>query len=86
MSTLYGREGVAGRVGEGLGARGRAAQAAPARRAVGGRGRAARLSIWIFFSVWPLPAPRRTRLERGEGRGVSDQYGVRDAACPISTG
>ena len=21
-----------------------------------------------------------------EGRGVSDQYGVRDAACPISTG
>jgi hypothetical protein len=23
---------------------------------------------------------------RGEGRGVSDSYGVRDAACPISTG
>ena len=22
---------------------------------------------------------------RGEGRGVSDQYGVRDAACPLST-
>ena len=21
-----------------------------------------------------------------EGRGVSDQYGVRDAECPISTG
>jgi hypothetical protein len=21
-----------------------------------------------------------------EGRGVSDEYGVRDAACPISTG
>jgi len=26
------------------------------------------------------------RLVRAEGRGVSDQYGVRDAACPISTG
>ena len=22
---------------------------------------------------------------RGEGRGVSDYYGVRDAACPLST-
>ena len=28
---------------------------------------------------------RRVRLVRGEGRGVSDQYGVRDAACPLST-
>ena len=27
----------------------------------------------------------RVRLVRGEGRGVSDSYGVRDAACPIST-
>jgi hypothetical protein len=26
------------------------------------------------------------QLVRGEGRGVSAQYGVRDAACPISTG
>ena len=25
------------------------------------------------------------RLVRGEGRGVSDWYGVRDAACPLST-
>ena len=25
-------------------------------------------------------------LVRGEGPGVSGQYGVRDAACPISTG
>jgi len=29
--------------------------------------------------------PRREPVLR-EGRGVSDQYGVRDAACPISTG
>ena len=29
---------------------------------------------------------RRVRLVRGEGRGVSDWYGVRDAACPIGTG
>ena len=28
---------------------------------------------------------RRVRLVRGEGRGVSDQYRVRDAACPLST-
>jgi hypothetical protein len=28
---------------------------------------------------------RRVRLVRGEGRGVSDQYGVRDAVCPLST-
>jgi hypothetical protein len=28
---------------------------------------------------------RRVRLVRGEGRGVSDWYGVRDAACPLST-
>ena len=28
----------------------------------------------------------RVRLVRGEGRGASDQYGVRDTACPISTG
>ena len=28
---------------------------------------------------------RRVRSVRGEGRGVSDQYGVRDAACPLST-
>jgi hypothetical protein len=26
------------------------------------------------------------RLVRGEGRGVSDWYGVREAACPIGTG
>jgi hypothetical protein len=25
-------------------------------------------------------------IVRGEGRGVSDWYGVRDAVCPISTG
>jgi hypothetical protein len=32
------------------------------------------------------PAQRGTvRLVRGEGRGVSDLYGVRDAACPIGT-
>ena len=31
------------------------------------------------------PVPRRVRLVRGEGRGVSDLYGVRDAACPLST-
>ena len=29
---------------------------------------------------------RRVRLVRGEGRRVPDQYGVRDAACPLSTG
>ena len=29
---------------------------------------------------------RRVRSVRGEGRGVSGQYGVRDAACPVSTG
>ena len=29
---------------------------------------------------------QRVRLVRGEGRGVSNQYGVRDAACPLSTG
>jgi hypothetical protein len=34
--------------------------------------------------VVPRPT-QRVRLVRGEGRGVSDQYGVRDAACPIST-
>ena len=28
---------------------------------------------------------RGVRLVRSEGRGVSDQYGVRDAACPLST-
>ena len=28
---------------------------------------------------------RRVQLVRGEGRGVSDWYGVRDAACPLST-
>ena len=28
----------------------------------------------------------RVRLVRSEGRGVSYQYGVWDAACPISTG
>ena len=40
----------------------------------------------------PPPAPRtpaggtrRVRLVRGEGRGVSDYYRVRDAACPLST-
>ena len=32
-----------------------------------------------------LRATRRVRLVRGEGRGVSDWYGVRDAACPLST-
>jgi hypothetical protein len=29
---------------------------------------------------------RRVRLVQGERRGVSGQYGGRDAACPISTG
>ena len=29
--------------------------------------------------------PCRRALVRGEGRGVSDWYGVRDAACPLST-
>jgi len=34
----------------------------------------------------PSACPRRrVRSVRGEGRGVSDQYGLRDAACPIST-
>jgi len=28
---------------------------------------------------------RCVRLVRGEGRGVSDHYGKRDAACPVST-
>ena len=36
--------------------------------------------------VRPRLGPGRVRLVRGEGRGVSDWYGVRDAACPISTG
>ena len=27
----------------------------------------------------------RVQLVRGEGRSVSNQYGVRDAACPLST-
>ena len=35
--------------------------------------------------VDPGGGTRRVRLVRGEGRGVSDEYGVRDAACPIST-
>ena len=30
-------------------------------------------------------ASQRAALRPGEGRGVSDWYGVRDAACPIST-
>jgi hypothetical protein len=34
----------------------------------------------------PSASSPRVRLVRGEGRGVSDQYGVRDAACLISTG
>ena len=36
-----------------------------------------------------LPGARpgnASAIVRGEGRGVSDWYGVRDAACPISTG
>ena len=35
----------------------------------------------------PRPTSLRVRSVRGEGRGgVSDQYGVRGAACPLSTG
>ena len=32
-----------------------------------------------------IPRKVAVRLVRGEGRGVSDLYGVRDAACPLST-
>jgi hypothetical protein len=37
-------------------------------------------------TVRDLQGTRRVRFVRGEGRGVSDLYGVRDAACPICTG
>ena len=33
----------------------------------------------------PPPRPPPSPQPPGEGRGVSDWYGVRDAACPIST-
>ena len=32
-----------------------------------------------------IPRKVAVRLVRGEGRGVSDLYGVEDAACPLST-
>ena len=35
--------------------------------------------------MWLSLLRARVRIVRGEGRGVSDQYGVRDAACPLST-
>ena len=48
----------------------------------------------ILEKVWrgqawlraPARGVRGVRSVRGEGRGASDQYGVRGAACPISTG
>jgi len=33
----------------------------------------------------PRVNARRRTLVRGEGRGVSDQYGASDAACPLNT-
>jgi hypothetical protein len=50
-----------------------------------GAGPAARDAIAFLLGSGAFWGTRRVRLVRGEGRGVSDQYGVRDAACPIST-
>ena len=73
--------------------RAREAEALPARARAGGR--AAGTGGWVARgaargSAMPRRADRhgaeRPQRLRGEGRGVSDSYGVRDAACPIRTG
>ena len=52
-------------------------------------GAAARAAVRGEHLLLPLDEVERDALGVGhlrDGRGVSDQYGMRDAACPLSTG
>ena len=44
------------------------------------------MTLSMRMRTHPTSTLPERKGKRGEGRGVSDEYGVRDAACPISTG
>ena len=79
---LLGRGAGTGETGRGEGdARGKHRREREGREGRGGGGRGGGVREHAVVK----PAGGRVRLVRGEGRGVSDQYGVSDAARPLST-
>jgi hypothetical protein len=54
--------------------------------AAGGGGGWWGVTLSMRMRTHPTSTLPERKGKRGEGRGVSDEYGVRDAACPISTG